>query len=68
MAKYGVAWKKADNHRIPGWEQIRIRLKGIDVVPLIYFTDNCVDTLSILPSLQHDQNNYEDLDTKKKNP
>lgn len=65
MAKYGVAWKKADNERIPGWEQIRIRLKGIDGVPLIYFTENCVDTISIIPSLQHDKNDYEDLDTKQ---
>lgn len=57
-------WRRADNKRLPGWEQIRQRLAGdTDGRPMIYFGDNCEDTIRTLPVLQHDEDNVEDLDT-----
>ncbi len=56
-------WRRADNKRLPGWEQVRQRLAGEDGVPMMYFGDNCEDTLRTLPVLQHDDTNEEDLDT-----
>lgn len=56
-------WRRADNKRLPGWEQIRQRLLGDGEKPMIYFGDNCEDTIRTLPVLQHDEKNPEDLDT-----
>lgn len=63
MSKFRCNWFKADNKRLPGWEQLRIRLKGVNGVPMIYFLEDCVDTIRTLPILQHDKTNAEDLDT-----
>lgn len=56
-------WRRADNKRLPGWEQVRQRLAGEGGVPMMYFADNCEDTLRTLPVLQHDEGDPEDLDT-----
>jgi len=60
-------WRRADNKRQPGWDQVRQRLQGDiingEVVPMMYFADNCEDTLRTLPVLQHDEDDIEDLDT-----
>lgn len=72
MAINKVYWQKADNKRIPGWEQVRSRLVGhIDPCdpeklgpPMLYFLENCVDTLRTLPTLQHDEGDEEDIDTE----
>ena len=56
-------WRRADNKRIPGWEQVRQRLAGDDGIPMMYFGDNCEDTIRTLPVLQHDEKDVEDLDT-----
>lgn len=56
-------WRKADNKRQPGWQQIRHRLAGVDGVPMLYIGDRCEDTLRTLPVLQHDDKDPEDLDT-----
>lgn len=56
-------WRRADNKRLPGWEQVRQRLAGENDIPMMYFADNCEDTLRTLPVLQHDEDNEEDLDT-----
>ncbi len=61
MAK--CKWRRADNKRQPGWEAIRQRLVGIDGVPMLYFSDQCEDTIRTLPTLQHEEKNPEDLDT-----
>lgn len=55
-------WRRADNKRQPGWEQVRQRLTG-EEKPMMYFADNCEDTIRTLPVLQHDDDNEEDLDT-----
>lgn len=56
-------WRRADNKRLPGWEQVRQRLAGENDRPMIYFADSCEDTIRTVPVLQHDDDNEEDLDT-----
>lgn len=53
MAIHKVSWRRADNKRKAGWEQLRQRLVG-DGLPLLYFCDCCEDTIRTLPTLQHD--------------
>ncbi len=56
-------WRRADNKRQPGWEQVRQRLAGYDGVPMLYIGDQCEDLIRTLPVLQHEENDPEDLDT-----
>lgn len=64
MARAGCLWRRGDNRRQPGWEQVRVRLEGHLGDPMLYFSDLCVDTIRTLPLLQHDETNSEDLDTE----
>lgn len=59
-----INWRAADNKRIPGWEQVRYRLRGEAGIPMLYLLDCCEDTIRTLPVLQHDEINSEDLDTE----
>ena len=63
MVIHKCSWRKADNKRLPGWEQIQLRLRGEHFVPMLYFVESCEDTTRTLPVLQHDEKNVEDLDT-----
>jgi hypothetical protein len=63
MLREGVVWTRADNKRIPGWQQVRRRLVGNEDGPLLYILETCEDTIRTLPFLQHDDRNPEDLDT-----
>lgn len=72
-------WRRADNKRIPGWEQVFQRIKGPPQVPLVdrhgnelglspptpmlYAAHECEDFWRTMPTLQHDEDNGEDLDT-----
>lgn len=61
---HGLLWRPADNKRKPGWEQVRMRLKGDDDgLPMIYFFDTCVHTIRTLPAMQHDDHDPEDIDS-----
>ena len=64
MYNNGCYWRPADNKRIPGWQQIRYRLKGVDGRPLIYIFDNCHNLIRTFPIMQYDKTKPEDLDTK----
>lgn len=57
------SWRRADNKRIAGAEQLRHRLVGCDGRPMIYFVETCVDTIRTIPPLQHCDKDPEDLDT-----
>jgi hypothetical protein len=70
MMRAGVAWRPADNKRVAklgalsGWDQMRQRLKGDhDGRPMLFVFDTCKDFIRTVPSLQHDPDHPEDLDT-----
>lgn len=63
MVKLGVTWKRADNSRINGWDQVRQRLAGEDGRPMLYVFDNCAHWWRTLPMMQHDGVRLEDVDT-----
>lgn len=63
MAVNRCQWGRGDNKRQAGWEQLRQRLSGVNGRPMLFFCDNCVDSIRTLPVLQHDETNPEDLDT-----
>lgn len=63
MLATGCTWARADNKRVPGWQQVRRRLVGNSGEPLLYFLETCDDSIRTLPLLQHEEKNPEDLDT-----
>jgi hypothetical protein len=72
MAVHGVFFRKGDNQRINGWNQVRERLCGEDGdpevdngvgTPMWYVFKTCVHIIRTLPALQHDMDNPEDADT-----
>ena len=62
LQRCGVDFRRADNERVAGWQQVRYRLAGDDL-PMIYFFKNCIHTIKQLAILQHDKSKPEDLDT-----
>lgn len=63
MAAEKVYFNPADNKRLPGWDQVRARLVGIDGKPLLYIFDTCTHLIRTLPIMQHDLSRPEDLDS-----
>lgn len=62
--------RKADKKRLPGWNQVRYRLRG-DLPdeagdPMLFFTSGCPDAIRTLAALQHDdvESKYEDAETE----
>ena len=65
MAIHRCSWRRADNKRKTGWEQLRQRLSTANGArPMLYFCDCCEDTIRTIPTLQHDDTDAEDLDTE----
>lgn len=62
MLKHNVLWRRADNQRINGWDQMRQRFNG-DEAPMIYCFKTCIDSIRTIPLLQHDEAKPEDIDT-----
>ena len=57
--------KPANNDRIGGWALMHNWLSlAPDGLPYWLITENCVNLINSLPTLQHDKNNVEDCDTK----
>ena len=55
---------KADNSRIPGWQQMRGRMIGDpDRGPLFYIMEHCRDSIRTIPVLLRDDKNPDDIDT-----
>lgn len=65
-----LMFRRGDNRRIGtrgamgGWDQMRSRLTGEEGRPMLYVFDGCKDSIRTIPSLQHDPDRMEDLDTK----
>lgn len=65
MAINQCIWSRADNKRVPGWQELRRRLGTSELTePTLFFLDNCQDSIRTIPTLQHDETNPEDLDTE----
>ena len=64
MFMAGLICMRGDNKRLPGWEQIRIRLVGAEGRPMLYFLDTCGEAIRTLPVLQHDEVKAEDVDSE----
>lgn len=70
MLQNQVQWRPADNKRLGnglgamgGWDRMRMRLRGENDRPMIYFMDTCEASIRTIPVLQHDKDKAEDLDT-----
>lgn len=63
LAKYGAVFRRADNSRLSGWQEVRNRLVGIDGKPTLYIFDTCSNLIRTLPSMQHDTKKPEDADS-----
>jgi hypothetical protein len=59
-----VSMRHGDNKRIPGWDQVRARLRGDGEHPMIYVSDRCENLIRTLPALQGDPMKPEDIDTE----
>lgn len=65
MLVKGCAWKRGDNRREPGWQQLRQSLGNVNASePMLYFLESCEDSIRTIPTLQHDDVKMEDLDTE----
>lgn len=67
----GIWFREADNKRVAtagalgGWDMMRQRIKGADIGhPMIACFSTCLDSARTIPSLQHDPDRPEDLDTE----
>lgn len=58
----GMPFRPADNDRLSGWSQIRLRLKSNP--PMLYFFSTCRYLLETIPSLPISQKRPEDVDTE----
>ena len=65
MSKMGIRFRRGDNSRTAGWDQLRQRMIGDDNVPMLYFFETCTDLIRTLPILVHDNNRVEDIDTRQ---
>ena len=70
MRASGVLFRPADNTRVgaagamSGWDQMRARIVGTKVGPMLAVFSTCRDFLRTVPVLQHDPVRAEDLDTR----
>ena len=60
FAVAGIYFARSDKARIPGWNQVRVRLKESSVL----IARNCKHLIRTLPMLQHDESKPEDVDTR----
>jgi hypothetical protein len=62
--KYHLWFDKGINDRIPGWMQIRERLKFDEHgKAMLYIFENCKDTIRTIPLMMFDEHKPEELDT-----
>lgn len=61
----GLYCTKANNDRISGWNNMRELLSwDANRKPRLFVFDTCTETIRTLPSLVHDENNIEDVNTE----
>ncbi len=62
--RYGVYFRPADNSRVAGWEQFRMRLVGHDDRPMAHWFSTCRDAIRTIPAAMHDEHKPEDIDSE----
>lgn len=69
MATRGIINRRADNTRVgprgamSGWDAVRERMKGDGEWPALFVFSTCRDFIRTVPTLQHDPDRPEDLNT-----
>lgn len=69
MAREGIYFQRADNKRVArngamgGWDEMRQRMLGNGIRPMIYAFSTCTDSIRTIPILPHDEGRPEDIDT-----
>ena len=62
--KYSLWFEPASNERIPGWMQVRERMKfDEEGYSKLYFFKNCKGIIRTMPLMMFDEHKVEDLDT-----
>lgn len=62
--KQGIFFDKGINDRIPGWMQVRERLRfDEEGKAMMYIFENCKDAIRTIPLMMYDEHKPEDLDT-----
>lgn len=62
--KSGLWFEKGNNERIPGWMQVRERMKfDENGYAKLYFFDNCKAIIRTMPLMMYDEHIVEDLDS-----
>ena len=62
--RHQVYFTKGDNHRIPGWMQMRYRMQFNEHgEPRLYVFNTCESFIRTIPTLLYSETNPEDLDT-----
>ena len=62
--RYGVYFDPGVNNRVAGWMQVRERLKFDEHGrAMIYFFDNCKDSIRTIPLMMFDKHKIEDMDS-----
>lgn len=63
-SKHGIYFERGNNERISGWMAVRERLKfDENGRAMLYFFDNCKDTIRTMPLQMYDEHKIEDCDT-----
>lgn len=60
MIRKGVPWRRADNKREAGWQEMYNRMVGYEQ-PMLYVMDNCRHFIEQIPVLEADPMNPEDI-------
>jgi len=68
MERHGVRWEESDKSpgsRIAGLQLVRDRLLAVkeNEEPGLYFMENCIAAISIIPNLPRDKKKIDDVDT-----
>lgn len=60
----GIFFERGDNHRLPGWMQLRNRLRfDEEGLPMLQVFDTCKSFIRTVPTLIYSKEHPEDLDT-----
>ncbi len=62
--RFGLFFERGDNHRLPGWMQLKNRLRFDDEgLPMLQVFDTCKGFIRTIPTLIYSKHHPEDLDT-----